>query len=153
MKFRKKLPIWLLNSAISGFDTDAVAWFNYATITDPAEQAAINAFIIRGKAFGWWSKLLRFYYFSPAASAFLKDIKGLTTGTNVSSCTQNADGSISFNGSSQYVRTGLLANAGGLSLTSGGLVTYCTGGNNTCAGGSTTSSTQDFSLYPGAPQP
>ncbi len=143
----------LLNPPSTGpvFSASDLAWFAYASITDPAEKLAFHNFNAQIQTRSYYSKLLYMNYCSPtSATAALKDCIGLTTGVAVNAPTFQTHGGFLFDGATQYIRTGLYANTLALSVSSASLYSYLTVNNGGgCLIGSRSAATAEFSLFMG----
>jgi hypothetical protein len=98
-------------SRISGFDADAVAYFERAGVTDATAKSQISAFVIGVKDLGLWSSIVTWPFRqnqNPSAVATAYSLGGL--GTFNASCqgspapTLSADG-VAFNGTSNFYST------------------------------------------------
>ena len=90
----------------AGFDSSALAYFTAGSITDATERVAANTIIVGLKAAGIWDKCDRIYLRSPTSlAAALLCCKTLISQTAVNSPTHSSSG-ITFNGTTQYCRTG-----------------------------------------------
>ena len=122
-----KLGLMIQIAGGTVYEIEAVRFFAAAGITDPAQQAAINALIVSAKENGWWDLCDFIYPFvggnANAHSFNLKDTSrfqiswngGVTHGTN----------GITGNGTTGYGTTGFIPSGSSLvSLNSGHLSTY-----------------------------
>lgn len=95
---------------IPSFDTDALAYFNAAGITDNTEKNAVNTLVIQLKDDSIWTKLSAIYPISPT-SLSAAEVNLRTPGTFditwVNTPTHSSTG-VDFNGTTQYGKTGLI---------------------------------------------
>jgi hypothetical protein len=88
------------------FDPNASAYFEFAGITDPAEQLAANRLIVRSKGSGIWDRFDRLFLVSPTSEfASLTCCKTLNQMTNVNSVTWDSLG-FRPNQSTNYLDSG-----------------------------------------------
>lgn len=88
------------------FDSSSLLYFAAGNITNQAEKIAANTLIVGMKAAGLWDKCDRVYLRSPTSlAASLLCCKSLISQTNINAATHSSSG-ISFNGTTQYLRTG-----------------------------------------------
>jgi len=116
------LGLRLGSSTVTGFDADAAAYFERATITDATAKNQINAFVKGVKGLGLYNNMvcwpLRSAQNSSSATQYSLGGYGVYNGTLVGSPTQGANG-IVFDGSKIMTTSGLLHNP---STTSSSLV-------------------------------
>jgi hypothetical protein len=109
-------------SRISGFDADAVAYFERAGVTDATAKSQISAFVIGVKDLGLWSSIVTWPFRqdqNPSAAVTAYSLGGLgtfnATAQGSPSPTLSADG-VLFNGTSNVYST---------SFTSAGVNSFC----------------------------
>ena len=99
------------------WDADADAFFTAASITNTAQKAAVNTFVIARKAHGTWDTADRIAVFLGGNStAHSKYLKGSGTISFTGAPTHDTNG-VTFNGSSQYADTGFVPSTHGTNYT------------------------------------
>lgn len=107
----------------TSYDPDAQLWFD-AVVTaggtvSNAQKGYVNTLITALKAAGTWAKTVDMALMVAENSVqALVSLKQLRTGTAVNSPTFAASAGYTFNGTSNYIRTGLILNTHGLGLIS-----------------------------------
>jgi hypothetical protein len=101
-------------SRISGFDADAVAYFERAGVTDATAKSQINAFVLGIKDLGLWSSIVSWPLRSSqnkgsGTTAYSLGGLGTFDGTLTNGPTWGTDG-ITFDGTNDYIVTSLEAN-------------------------------------------
>lgn len=108
MNNRIGIAIGTINTPLSSFDSNALAYITNAGITNPTQQVAINDFVLALKSSGMWNNLYAFYpLMGSTLSANSYNL------INVSQYQINwvgsptvSSGGITFNGTTQYGDTG-----------------------------------------------
>lgn len=104
-------------NALAGFDSDALAYFSSASITDTTEMNAVNALIVNLKSNSLYTQFKRLWLRSPTSeAASLVDFISLGSSTNTSATW--ATTGFTYNGSSSFINTVTNLSALGLSATS-----------------------------------
>lgn len=118
------------------YDSDAVLYFTAAGITDLTQKSYFSDFIIAGKAHGWWAKRIAGYpNMGGNASAHAVNAfnPGTFDGTFHGSPTHGSDG-VQYNGSTQYMSTGIVPSAVSMTLSDNCLVMYSLTSGSSVAG-------------------
>lgn len=133
---------------ISGFDSDAAAYFERAGVTDATAKNQINAFVKGMKDLSLYNNMicwpLRSAQNSGTSTAYSLGGLGIYNGTLGNSPTWGTDG-ITFNGTTQYISTTYMPPAGSLAMISV-FNTTSNGAQRVLAGNLSNGNTRGFRL-------
>jgi hypothetical protein len=95
------------------YDTDAIAYFTAAGITDPAQKVAYSNFVISAKANGYYSKFIALYPMIGGVdiSHYINAKNPSTYGLTFSGSMTHSSTGVTFNGSSQWADTGIVSSS------------------------------------------